>query len=144
MPNRVPLLLFFSSYVKLQDAYASETNALGKWVAIGYKAPGGTNFTYAGGDVAPSVTCSAGAYDEASGKCKDGETVTSATGAAITDGWTAANTIKLNDCPAQVNWKLSAAVGLAASDNGSVTYTQTIVDEDNCEGLTPNFKAIGK
>lgn len=28
--------------MKLQDAYASETNALGKWVAIGYKAPGGT------------------------------------------------------------------------------------------------------
>ncbi|WP_308604173.1 hypothetical protein [uncultured Fibrobacter sp.] len=132
--------------MKLQDAYASETNALGKWVAIGYKAPGGTNFTYAGGDVSPATTCATGGtYDAVTGKCKNAEgTEVAATGSSITDGWTAANTIKLNDCPAQVNWKLSAAVGLAASDNGSVTYTQTIVDETNCGGLTPNFKAIGK
>lgn len=29
MPNKVPLFLFFSSYVKLQDAYAAESNQLG-------------------------------------------------------------------------------------------------------------------
>ncbi len=129
--------------MKLQDAYASETNALGKWVAIGYKAPGGTNFTYAGGETAPATTCPNGATLN-DGKCKNGETEVSATGSSLTDGWTAANTVKLNDCPAQVNWKLSAAVGVAAEDNGSVTYTQVIVDEANCAGLTPNFKAIGK
>ena len=135
--------------MKLQDAYASETNALGKWVAIGYKQPGGSNFTYAGGDTDPTVTCPTGyTYNKTVSKCQkteDGKTIDGdATGASLADGWTAANNIKLNDCPAQVNWKLSAAVGVAATDNGSVTYTQEIVDETNCGGLTPNFKNIGK
>lgn len=135
--------------MKLQDAYAAETNALGTWISIGYKAPGGTNFAYAGGTVNPAVTCATGfSFNETAKKCQkteDDKTIDGdATGASITDGWTAANNVKLNDCPAQVNWKISAAVGIAAKDNGSVTYTQTIVDETNCGGLTPNFKSIGQ
>lgn len=135
--------------MKLQDAYAAERNAVGNCASIGYKAPGGTNFTYAGGDVNPAVTCAEGfTYNSTAKKCQKNveSEVTNgdATGVSITDGWTAANNVKLNDCAAQVNWKTSAAVGIAATDNGTVTYTQTIVDEDNCGGLTPNFKNIGK
>ena len=44
-------------YVKLQEAYAAEQNAIGSWTNIGYKDPSGsstggntTNFTYGSGD----------------------------------------------------------------------------------------------
>ena len=43
---------FTTTYVKLQEAYASENNAVGTWAAIGYKDPGAgnnhmtTNFDY--------------------------------------------------------------------------------------------------
>ena len=45
------------TYVKLQDAYVSESNLVGTWAKIGYVAPGAakagddgttTNFTYTG------------------------------------------------------------------------------------------------
>ncbi|WP_256382325.1 hypothetical protein [Fibrobacter sp. UWB11] len=33
-------VFFVSSYVKLQDAYAGESNQLGSWSLIGYSGPG--------------------------------------------------------------------------------------------------------
>ena len=136
----------------MQDAYVSETNALGKWSNIGYAAPGGTNFTYAGGDVAATNTCPSGytaSEDDGKSPCyksdDKGNVVTSpASDSKITDGWTAQNNVKLNDCPAQVNWKISAVTGSSATNTGSVTYTPTIVDATNCTGLTPNFTSIGQ
>ena len=137
--------------MKLQDAYVAETNGLGTWVVIGYKEPGGTNFTYAGGNVEPATTCAnGGTYNATTKKCieKDAETGAdkdgTITGSSITEGWTAENKVKLNDCDAGVNWKISAATGLASSNTGSVTYTNVIGDEANCGGLTPHFKAIGQ
>jgi hypothetical protein len=132
--------------VKLQDAYASESNALGNWAAIGYVKPGGTNFSYSGND--PTVTCA----DDS--KLKDGKCVNkedeakagNATGAAVTKGWAAANKVVLNECAASTdeapNWQLDATIGLAAATNAAVTYTNTV--NTNCSGLTPNFGNIGK
>jgi len=138
---------------ELQDAYVAETNALGVWNTIGYKAPGGTNFTYAGGEVTATNTCPQGyTASTESGKApcfkEEGDPAviktTQATDSKITDGWTAANNVKLNDCPAQVNWKISAVTGSSATNTGSVTYTPSIVDQANCGGLTPHFTAIGQ
>ena len=51
-------LIFLRFYVKLQDAYAAESNKLGTWELIGYVAPGAksageagetTNFKYYAG-----------------------------------------------------------------------------------------------
>ncbi len=136
--------------MKLQDAYVAENNSLGTWKIIGYVAPGGTNFTYGGGEVAAANTCPTGytaSTEPGKSPCfkdVDGSSQTvSATDSKITDGWTAANNVKLNDCSAQVNWKISATTGTAATNTGSVTYDASIVD-DNCTTLTPNFTKIGK
>jgi hypothetical protein len=137
--------------VKLQDAYVAETNALGIWKTIGYAAPGGTNFTYAGGETEAQNKCPTGytastaegrspCFKEVDGKAQ----TVAAESSSITDGWTAQNNVKLNDCPAQVNWKISATTGDAATNTGSVTYTPSIVDETNCAGLTPHFTKIGQ
>lgn len=134
--------------MKLQDAYASESNALGNWGAIGYVAPGGTNFTYSGAE--PQVTCETTTSELIDGKCykkdTDGKEAGVATGAAVTKGWAAANVVVLNDCPASANsnpnWQLDATIGLAASTKAAVTYTNTV--NSKCSGLTPNFGNIGK
>lgn len=123
MPNRVPLLLFFSSYVKLQESYALEKNEVGGWSAIGYTAPGektdsitfeSHNFMYIGGGTA----------------------------------WSASNKAKLNDCAAIAspsisdnNWKIVAEMQDAAAGDGAVVVTRTIGDD--CGGLTPSFETIG-
>ena len=38
--------IFTSSYVKLQDAFAAETGAVGSHAKIGYVIPASSNFTY--------------------------------------------------------------------------------------------------
>ena len=67
------------TYVKLQQAYAAESNAAGGWTLIGYTAPGTngvtTNFTYTG------------AID-ANGSTAD----------ATVNAWKAAPNVDLNDC----------------------------------------------
>ena len=123
------------TYVKLQDAYVSESNKVGSWKLIGYVAPGAatasvegatTNFKYlAGSDVAVA----ADAQD-----VKDFSAIT----------WAAANKVALNDCAAQpdadaagANWTLTTA---GASNGNSVSYTAAT----NCSQLTPSFDKIGK
>ena len=132
--------------MKLQDAYASESNALGDWAAIGYVKPGGTNFTYSG--ATPEVTCATGSKLK-NGACVDATDEAKAgvsTGAAVEKGWAAANVVVLNDCAASTddapNWQIDAVIGTAASAKAAVTYTNTV--NENCAGLTPNFGNIGK
>ena len=113
------------TYIKLQDAYASESNKVGNWKNIGYVAPGATaagsqgtttNFTYVG-----SI-----ADDAAIGSFGGG------------DGWTASNSVALNDCAIGAgNWN----VAVAANSNGnSLSYTATTA----CQELTPSFTNIGR
>ena len=109
------------TFVKLQEAYAAEKNAVGTWPEIGYKGPGSnaaagsssvsSTFTYAG--------ASAGA-------------------------WVATATVALNDCQSGV-WSVTTEY-----DSGSITTTADVKDggnatngANNCTApLTPNFCKI--
>ncbi len=109
-----------SSYVKLQQAYAAEQNAIGSWSSIGYKDPSGsstggstTNFTYSEGE------------------------------SKATDAWMAKSRVGLNDCQVGTVWKMGATY---TSSSGNITFTPGFVGSgDGCTeaGLTPNFNKIG-
>ncbi|WP_294114005.1 hypothetical protein [uncultured Fibrobacter sp.] len=118
-----------SSYVKLQDAYASESNQLGGWELIGYTAPGSkttstkfasANFTYTS---TPAGNASVGL---------------TTSGAPMDGGWIATANVALNDCPANATWTLNVT-----GKTDGVTYAKVFSDATNCEPLTPNFKNIG-
>ena len=129
MPNKVPLFLFFSSYVKLQDAYAAESNQLGGWELIGYTAPGtkasttsfsSTNFTY-------SSTPAGGA-----------SVALTTAGATMAGGWIATARVALNDCAANSTWTMNVT-----GKTDGITYAKVYSDQTNCKPLTPNFENIG-
>ena len=111
--------------MKLQDAYASESNKVGTWTLIGYVAPGAasagatgttTNFTYTGSIAA----------ETAIGEFQGG------------NGWTASNNSALNECAIGTgNWNIA----VAANTNGnSLSYTASTA----CPQLTPSFDKIGQ
>ena len=104
------------TYVKLQEAYASENNAVGSWDAIGYKDPGAGN-----GHMTTNFDYSAKA--------------------ATTDGmWQAKNRVALNDCEANNTWELTTEY---SSSTGNLTTTATSSDAAKCvTALTPNFCKI--
>ena len=117
------------TYVKLQDAYAAESNKLGGWVLIGYTAPGTktngssfatTNFSYTSdGD-------------------GNGQVDLTTTGAALTGGWKATSRVALNDCASGSVWKLDVT-----GKTDGVTYANSITNTANCTPLTPSFGQIG-
>jgi hypothetical protein len=133
--------------VKLQDAYASETNALGTWKVIGYAKPGGTNFDYAENTSTLTVTCVAGKASSDKTKCeKDGDVDPVVGSSTYTEAWSASNKADLNECTKDKNWVISATIGQNNSETttaGTVSYTST-VKTDECKALTPNFEAIGR
>ena len=116
------------TYIKLQDAYVSESNTLGTWELVGYVAPGAssagqtspqtTNFTYSG----PGIT---------SATSIDANT-------SVSNAWKADNRVALNDCAIGAgHW----AVAISGNANGnSVSYDATT----DCDQLTPSFEKIGK
>lgn len=116
---------FYTSYVKLQQAYFSESNTYGGWTLIGYTAPGTngetTNFWFS----------------------SEGLAANTATAAAVPKAWTADNKAKLNDCALSSKaagvWKVS----LDAVANGKDTYSASVTG-DGCLALTPTFNTIGK
>ena len=120
------LLLEAGTYVKLQEAYASESNAMGGWTLIGYQAPGSsvasggatTNFTYTGAIAGNSTTT-----------------------IATDHAWKAVANVALNDCAKGKYWSIRAEMN---NDKGTVGFTSSLEDETNCLTLTPNFKLIGK
>lgn len=145
------------TYVKLQDAYASESGTVGLWPAIGYIAPGaksssddtGTTaaFTYSGASTV-TVSCPRGSAKNEANKCMttgDNPTEVSATGGSVTEGFKATSTAKLNDCVLGTAWTLDAT-----TQTGVVTYTNKIggtefaTAAEACKGLTPQFGTIGK
>ena len=117
------------TYVKLQQAYFSESNLVGTWTLIGYKAPGNTgnsgsattNFTYTG-------TLAAAA----------------STSVSAADAWQAANNVQLNDCQATTNWGVAVTPTTAGSAQGADVSFNATVTAGGCEALTPSFSLIGK
>lgn len=111
------------TYVKLQQAYAAESNAAGGWTLIGYTAPGTngvtTNFTYTGAIGADSST--ANATDSA---------------------WKAKPNVNLNDCASSSSWQVKVTPGAG----GSVAFDATISESTAgaCQALTPTFTKIGQ
>ena len=121
-------VFFVSFYVKLQQAYFSESSMAGGWQLIGYLAPNNgstTNFDYRSGDIA-----------------EDGSDALSSDKL----GWGANNKANLNECTAQTgtgnNWTvtLSKATGTTQAD---IAFAAS-AGAAGCVALTPTFDKIGK
>ena len=112
--------IIVATYVKLQEAYAAEQNAIGSWANIGYKDPSGSS---TGGNTTNF------AYSE-------GETKN-------TEAWKATSRVGLNDCQTNTVWMMGATY---ASSTGNITFTPGFTPNGNgctMAGLTPNFDKIG-
>ena len=122
-----------ATYIKLQDAYVSESNKVGSWKLIGYVAPGSTsaategsttNFAYTAGseiDVDATSAVDIAGFD------------------AVT--WQAKNLVALNECAID-DANIWTVTTKAASNGNSVTYEAEVPDA--CLQLTPSFTKIGK
>lgn len=111
------------TYVKLQQAYVSESNAYGSWKLIGYTAPGNNKETN-------NFKFSATGLADDAGTSKLAET----------DVWEAENKAKLNDCTSGKNWTISTnAIGSAGQDSYIAEVAST-----ECTALTPTFDKIGQ
>ena len=113
------------SYVKLQQAYFSESNMAGGWQLIGYQAPNNgttTNFEY-------GIELPIGA--QSSDALSTGKV-----------GWNAKNKVALNECSSAVNWTetLSKASGTTSAD---ISFAAS-AGATGCVALTPTFDKIGK
>jgi hypothetical protein len=110
----------------MQQAYFTETNAIGGWTLIGYKAPGDnaqtTNFKYTGGvGAAETVT-------------------TDQTGA-----WKAQNRVNLNDCAKDTDhWTVDVAFVSSGKDLSFDSKVDDATGTAVCASLTPSFAQIGK
>ena len=110
-------------YVKLQDAYISETGIyIGNWKAIGYNMDQSSNFK----------------YEEASANQSWSGNSTTLSGGA-TDAWKATSFAALNDCAAGAAW--SIAVSQNGSTGGSALYNGKITGGTvaECEILNASF-----
>ena len=117
------------TYVKLQDAFASEANAIGSWKAIGYVAPGASK----AGDEGTTSTFK---YTASGTFVKETAAIASA---AIADAWKAENAVALNECKVNTG-KWTIKVEDSGTGN-SLKYSA----EAGCDGiLTPTFEKIGK
>ncbi len=126
------------TYVKLQQAYFSESLKAGGWQLIGYLAPNNgatTNFVYGIGSLATNAST-----DNPNGVV----------------GWQAANKANLNDCPAVSvtdanangnntgsHWTVTMAYTTGSNDIG-FNATAQASSGTACVALTPTFDKIGK
>ena len=117
------------TYVKLQDAYAAESNKLGTWKLIGYTAPGTKQNT--DNDFKTTSFEYTGAATDAQDLEKEG-------GAEIADAWKATALVALNDCAKGESWSIKVT-----GTPNAVVYDGSYSNQGNCEALTPNFKNIG-
>lgn len=125
--------------MKLQDAFAAETGAIGNWDIIGYKGPGAnTKGSETGGAVSSNNNFSyadLGTY-----------TQNSAALSGSTVGFAAMNKANLNDCTgstaavSSTNQRWTVTVTSGGSSAGDATFTA----RTTCAELTPNFGMIGK
>ncbi len=124
------------TYVKLQQAYFSESLKAGGWTLIGYSAPGNngatTNFAYGMGNTINSNSA---------------ETLT-----AKTLVWTATNLANLNECAGATAtgmnkdktgpWAVSITQG-SGNANQDLIFDAEVTGA-GCTALTPSFDKIGK
>ena len=111
------------SYIKLQDAFSFENNAIGGWSLIGYLAPGvpsedknvSTNFTYSG-----SVGKKSSVEEN------------------VSEAWLAVSNVALNDCDAGNKWTLDAWIS-----EEKLMVDAWVLDNDNCLPLTAGFVYLG-
>ena len=120
------------TYIKLQDAYASEANKVGSWKLIGYVAPGATSASAKG-------TTTNFVYNAGTSPAIGDDSGVAIGGLAETVVWGASNRVALNDCSAQTtdaaasaNWKIAVK---DASNGNSILYKATT----SCTQLTPTF-----
>ena len=125
------------TYVKLQDAYASETGAAGSWKLIGYIAPGAK-------DASDDKKYSTNVFDytdEFKGT-KDNTTMVGTL--SSNTGWKATAKTALNDCGIQSYWDMTMD---PAGTGDAIAYTAVIhpaaqSDSTDCASLTANFGNI--
>ena len=120
--------------MKLQDAFASESGAVGNWANIGYIAPGTK------GSDAEHYSTTVFDYENKFGGTKDGTTMVNALGSSFVDAWEAKAKTALNDCPISSIWH----VKIAAAGTGATVKYQASIDGTGveCSSLTANFKNI--
>ena len=119
-----------ASYVKLQQAFVSETGMdFGNFAIIGYAAPGQngvtTNFTYT----------DQGTYS--------GNTNTATLTTEPAAAWQAQANVKLNDCDKK-KWYVKVSKAASGNAADAVAFTASLEDATNCAQLTPTFDKIGK
>ena len=105
----------------MQEVYASEQNAIGSWVAIGYKDP-------AGGTGAVSGATTNFNYIQ---------------GTAGTDDWKALSSVGLNDCQIGTEWGIGSTY---TSGTGNIDFQplfKAVGTGCTVDGLTPNFCKLG-
>ena len=114
----------------MQDAFASEANAIGTWKAIGYVTPGASNAGVEGTSTTFKYTPKTSGFSEETAAIKD---------ANIAEAWKATNVVALNECKAETGfWTIKVE---DSGTNNSLKYTA----DPGCGGiLTPTFKQIGK
>ncbi|WP_294986828.1 type IV pilin protein [uncultured Fibrobacter sp.] len=124
------------TYVKLQDAHAAETGAVGTWAAIGYIAPGTkTN--------SESYSTTVFDYTNSFTGANNNTTMVGALSAA-TEGWRATTKTALNDCKIASYWWIKfnkTGDGASVSYEADVTTSGTA--KTDCTSLTANFTNIG-
>lgn len=118
-------------YVKLQNAFITETAALGNYKTIGYEMATTTNFDYT--EIATNTSWPNG---------------TTALPTSTTPVWKAKAKVALNDCDVNSEWQLNATKQTSGS---GVDYTGGIGDgaaatigtyAPDCAPLTASFKTI--
>ena len=124
------------TYVKLQDAFAAESGAVGSHTRIGYVLPASSNFEYTD----PNSSAFTG----------DGTTNLGGLTAFVAH-WQAKNIAKLNDCAMNSEWQVQVKQA-TSSNQGVVDYAAGVnattegfgksATVGNCLGLTPSFKNL--
>ena len=116
------------TYINMQDAFATEKNAVGNWAEIGYSGPGAKT------NASSYITQDFVYTGAASG----------ATSGPVSNAWKATVVRKLNNCGASGTpagyWSLSAEYLTSGSNEGSVNYVATM--GANCSELTPAFSKL--
>jgi len=128
-----------TSYVKLQQAYISESTMMGNWGIIGYKGPGE--------ETAASATTGGAVSGTTNFTYKDGtgftdNTIALSSGGKV--GWTAGNKQRLNDCPNADNWTVTVKQNGATAGEAKFEAAIAAANSVGCTALTPNFTNIGK
>lgn len=116
----------------MQDAYVAESGTyVGNWTMIGYNMPqSNNNFNYTGAIQTNTLALA---------------------GLQATEGWSATNKAKLNDCAANSKWSIQVeeAQTANAAKGSPISYTAdtpaaTNSSTSDCSQLTPNFTFIGQ